>query len=52
MTPHIDPVVHAPRIDVHAHFVPPDWRTLQEDTGHEHPDGMPAIPVRKPVAFY
>ena len=33
------------RIDTHAHFVPPAWRKLCEETGHDQPDGMPAIPV-------
>ena len=33
------------RIDMHAHFVPPAWRKLSEETGHGQPDGMPAIPV-------
>lgn len=32
------------RIDVHSHFLPPHYRTALAQNGHEHPDGMPAIP--------
>jgi predicted TIM-barrel fold metal-dependent hydrolase len=32
------------RIDVHSHFLPPDYRTALLENGHEHVDGMPAIP--------
>ena len=36
------------RIDTHAHFVPPIWREHCVANGFEHPDGIPAIPVREP----
>jgi predicted TIM-barrel fold metal-dependent hydrolase len=32
------------KIDVHAHFVPDGYRAALEHAGHDHPDGMPAIP--------
>lgn len=33
------------RIDVHAHFVPPFYREALIAAGHEHPDGIAAIPA-------
>ncbi|CZR69510.1 uncharacterized protein PAC_19410 [Phialocephala subalpina] len=33
------------RIDTHAHFIPPFYRTACKDSGNGRPDGMPAIPV-------
>ncbi|KAF2106578.1 hypothetical protein BDV96DRAFT_507557 [Lophiotrema nucula] len=33
-----------PRIDVHSHFLPPDYHQALLDNGHEKVDGMPAIP--------
>ncbi|MEU4236759.1 amidohydrolase family protein [Actinoplanes sp. NPDC026619] len=33
------------RIDVHAHFVPDFYRAAASAAGHDHPDGMPAIPA-------
>lgn len=33
-----------PRIDVHSHFLPPNYREALASNGHSHPDGMPAIP--------
>ena len=33
-----------PRIDVHAHFLPDDYRRAALAAGHVHPDGMPALP--------
>ena len=33
------------RIDVHAHYVPEAYREALVRAGHEHPDGMPAIPA-------
>lgn len=33
-----------PRIDVHAHFLPDDYRRAAEAAGHVHPDGMPSLP--------
>ncbi|PSN75320.1 amidohydrolase 2 [Corynespora cassiicola Philippines] len=33
-----------PRIDVHSHFLPPDYHTALVENGHEKVDGMPAIP--------
>lgn len=36
-----------PKIDVHAHFVPPCWRQALIENGLEKADGMPGIPVRK-----
>jgi 6-methylsalicylate decarboxylase len=41
-------------IDVHHHFVPDDYRAALIRTGHERPDGMPAIPAwsdRQAVEF-
>ena len=32
-------------VDTHAHFVPPIYRQVLLETGHAHPDGMPAIPA-------
>ncbi|KAL1892355.1 hypothetical protein Sste5346_007093 [Sporothrix stenoceras] len=32
------------KVDTHAHFLPPDYRDALAKNGHEHPDGMPAIP--------
>ena len=32
------------KLDVHAHFVPDGYRAALQRTGHDHPDGMPAIP--------
>ncbi|KAF2177458.1 amidohydrolase 2 [Zopfia rhizophila CBS 207.26] len=32
------------RIDVHSHFLPPDYRDALANNGHEKLDGMPAIP--------
>jgi predicted TIM-barrel fold metal-dependent hydrolase len=34
----------SPKIDVHAHFLPPFYRTACSENGHEKPDGMPAVP--------
>ena len=33
-----------PRIDVHSHFLPPDYQTALHENGHERPDGMPGVP--------
>ncbi|ORY04354.1 hypothetical protein BCR34DRAFT_604867 [Clohesyomyces aquaticus] len=38
------------RIDVHSHFLPPDYRTALLNNGHEKVDGMPAIPAWSPEA--
>ena len=32
------------RIDVHAHFLPEDYRQAALAAGHENPDGMPSLP--------
>jgi len=32
------------RIDVHAHYIPPEYRAGLEAAGHSKPSGMPAIP--------
>lgn len=32
------------RIDVHAHYIPDQYRTALEAAGHAKPSGMPAIP--------
>jgi predicted TIM-barrel fold metal-dependent hydrolase len=32
-------------IDVHAHFLPPEYVEAAERAGHQRPDGMPAWPV-------
>ena len=34
----------AARIDVHAHFLPGDYRHGALTAGHQHPDGMPSLP--------
>jgi len=36
------------RIDVHSHFLPPEYRAACEMTGHGKPDGMPALPISEP----
>ncbi len=33
------------KLDVHAHYLPESYRQALVDAGHEHPDGMPAIPA-------
>jgi predicted TIM-barrel fold metal-dependent hydrolase len=33
------------RIDMHAHFIPDFYRAAASAAGHDHPDGMPAIPA-------
>ncbi|KAF2269544.1 amidohydrolase 2 [Lojkania enalia] len=38
------------RIDVHSHFLPPDYREALLENGHERVDGMPAIPPWSPEA--
>jgi 6-methylsalicylate decarboxylase len=35
----------APRIDVHAHYVPPDYREALIAHGHANPDGFPVLPT-------
>jgi predicted TIM-barrel fold metal-dependent hydrolase len=37
-----------PRIDVHSHFLPPEYREELRKNGHSKPDGMPAIPEWSP----
>ncbi|KAF1353875.1 hypothetical protein BDV97DRAFT_290806 [Delphinella strobiligena] len=32
------------RIDVHSHFLPPDYRKACLENGHSQPDGMPKLP--------
>ena len=34
------------RVDVHSHVITPGYLEFLIQTGYEHPDGMPAIPVR------
>lgn len=34
-----------PHIDVHAHYLPDFYRTAAAAAGHEHPDGMPGLPL-------
>ena len=34
----------AARIDVHAHFLPDDYRLAALAARHQHPDGMPSLP--------
>jgi predicted TIM-barrel fold metal-dependent hydrolase len=33
------------KIDVHAHYVPEDYRAALQRAGHDQPDGMPWIPA-------
>lgn len=33
-----------PRIDVHAHYLPANYRLAASAAGHERPDGMPGLP--------
>lgn len=43
-----------PRVDVHAHYVPDDYRAAALAAGQAHPDGMPELPewdVARPLAF-
>ena len=35
-----------PRIDTHAHIIPPFYREALQQAGHSNLDGMPGIPVR------
>jgi predicted TIM-barrel fold metal-dependent hydrolase len=35
---------YQPKIDVHLHYLPPDYRRAAEAAGHQHPDGMPRLP--------
>lgn len=35
------------RVDTHAHFIPPFYRTACEESGNSQPDGMPAVPVSR-----
>lgn len=37
-------------IDVHAHYVPSDYREALQANGFAQPDGMPAIPAWTPEA--
>jgi 6-methylsalicylate decarboxylase len=37
-----------PRIDVHFHYLPPEYRRAAENAGHSHPDGMPGLPPWDP----
>ncbi|SFB09740.1 Predicted metal-dependent hydrolase, TIM-barrel fold [Nocardioides alpinus] len=34
-----------PKIDVHAHFLPTDYRQALIDNGHSAPDGFPVLPT-------
>jgi 6-methylsalicylate decarboxylase len=38
----------AHKIDVHAHYVPPDYRQALLDHGHAQPDGFPVLPTWSP----
>jgi predicted TIM-barrel fold metal-dependent hydrolase len=38
----------APMIDVHAHFLPPDYREALIRNGHAQPDGFPVLPTWSP----
>ena len=35
---------YEPKIDVHVHYLPSDYRQAAEAAGHQHPDGMPRLP--------
>ena len=35
---------YEPKIDVHVHYLPSDYRRAAEAAGHHHPDGMPRLP--------
>jgi predicted TIM-barrel fold metal-dependent hydrolase len=37
-------------IDVHAHYLPPDYRQALIDHGHDRPDGFPVLPTWSPEA--
>ncbi|WPG99421.1 Hypothetical protein R9X50_00223500 [Acrodontium crateriforme] len=37
-----------PRIDVHAHIIPPAYRAACLQDGHSKPDGMPGVPAWSP----
>lgn len=42
------------KIDVHVHYLPPEYRRLAAEAGHSKPDGMPGLPEWSPeraVAF-
>lgn len=38
-----------PKIDVHAHFLPDDYRQALLDNGHAQPDGFPVLPRWNPT---
>ena len=33
------------KIDVHVHYLPPEYRRLAAEAGHAKPDGMPGLPA-------
>src|SRR5215213_866286 len=37
-----------PKIDVHAHYLPADYRQALLDAGHDRPDGFPVLPEWSP----
>nr|WP_315594776.1 amidohydrolase family protein [uncultured Cupriavidus sp.] len=39
------PITSQGRIDVHAHYIPEQYRAALEAAGHGKPSGMPAIPM-------
>lgn len=36
--------IRPPRVDVHAHYLPRDYRQAALEAGHQQPDGMPSLP--------
>ena len=38
------------KIDVHAHYLPADYRQALIDNGQSHPDGFPVLPIWSPQA--
>lgn len=43
--PQRDSLRRIPKIDVHAHFLPSDYRQALIDNGHGAPDGFPVLPT-------
>jgi predicted TIM-barrel fold metal-dependent hydrolase len=36
------------KIDIHVHYLPPEYRRLAAEAGHSKPDGMPGLPPWDP----
>jgi 6-methylsalicylate decarboxylase len=47
---HVRPRRPVAKIDVHAHYLPADYRQALIDNGQSHPDGFPVLPTWSPEA--